>query len=259
MTRPSTLILPLCVALAVACSGDGVGIEPQSQDRPVLSGITVTPPSSNLFPDYTSQLTIRAWDQFGKEIPEPFEGAWTDRITFSSGAPEIAEVSSRGLVTGLAPGTAEITATLALGGITRTASMLTEIWEQESFSGVYDLTAPITADGWGNYDLDIRYTAVLTLRQDSNDPSRFEGTYEGLQLLNPDGVPLNNATSGAVSGSIKRSGEVSFALVIPGMTDYGWWYGLGTLGPGQVGGTWSEYGMRGTFTAVRREQNAEDR
>lgn len=258
MTRPSlTLILPLCVALAVACSGDGVGIEPQSQDQPVLSGITVTPPSSNLFPDYTSQLTIRAWDHFGKEIPER---AWTDRISFSSSAPEIAEVSSSGLVTGLAPGTAEITATLALGGITRTASMLTEVWEQESISGVYDLTAPITGDGWGGSYMDIRYTAVLTLRQDSNDPSRFEGTYEGLQVLNPDGVPWGNATNGAVSGSIKRSGEVSIVLSIPGMDAiFGSWYGLGMLAPGQVVGTWSEYGMMGTFTAVRREQNAADR
>jgi hypothetical protein len=179
MRKPSlALILPLCVALAAACSGDAVGIEPQSQNQ------------------------------------------------------------------------------------------------RDSYSGVYDLTAPITRDGGFGY-LDSRFTAVLTLRQGSNDPRRLEGTYEGLQLVGPDGDSRSGPTFGANSGlaSMYVGGaldDVSIYLereADPGFTPIAW-SGEGMLGSGQIVGTWAifcyaafpddvcqpwlPYGFRGTFTAVRR-------
>jgi hypothetical protein len=253
MMKPSlTLILPLCVALAVACRSDGVGVEPQSQQQRVLNRLEVTPSSIGLFQGYTHQLTISAWDQYGAKMPEPVEGAWADKATFSSTAPEIAEVSSSGLVTGLAPGTAEITATLTLAGVTATASMTTSVWESDALAGVYELTAPITQDGWGL--LYYLYTAVLMLRQDSSDPSQLVGTYEGLQRVGPDG-PVGGSESGLARGSINLDGKVAILLYTRG-TDPGFgysWFARGVLDRGQIAGTWGCCdGIAGTFTAARR-------
>jgi len=123
MTRPSlTLILPLCLALAVACKGDSVGPERVLTTLEVSANSTVP-----LFPETTSQLAISAWDQFGAPMLEHFGGEWAHKATYFSSAPEIAEVSSSGLVRGVAPGTAEITATLTLDGVTRTASVTARV------------------------------------------------------------------------------------------------------------------------------------
>jgi hypothetical protein len=63
------------------------------------------------------QLTLSARDQTGVPMPG------TIAATYSSSAPSIAGVSSSGGVTAAGPGTAVITATLTLGGITRTDAM----------------------------------------------------------------------------------------------------------------------------------------
>jgi plastocyanin len=152
MTRPSlTLILPLCLALAVACKGDSVGPER------VLTTLEVSATSAALFPEYTSQLTISAWDQFGVPMLERFDGEWAHKATYFSSAPVIAEVSSSGLVRGVAPGTAEITATLTLDGVTRTATVTATVLSEES--------ATVTANqngGWSPSTVRVKAGGTVT-------------------------------------------------------------------------------------------------
>ena len=83
---------------------------------PVLSSVSVTPPTASIIPTGTQQLTASPLDQNGA----PFAGA---TITWSSGNTPVATVNaSTGLVTGVAVGTATITATATSGAITRTAT-----------------------------------------------------------------------------------------------------------------------------------------
>ena len=125
MTKPSfSLILPLFVTLVVGCRGDSVGPKPVDQGR-VLTTLEVSPSITTIFPENTAQLTISAWDQFRVPILETFPGEWaaSGKATYVSSAPLIATVNDSGLVMGVSPGTAEITATLTLAGVTRTASV----------------------------------------------------------------------------------------------------------------------------------------
>ncbi len=162
MTRPSlALILLLCLALAVACRGDSVGPELHYPARHVLTRLEVTPSSIALLPEDTSQLTIKAWDQFGATIVQYFDdwgdGEWWDKTSYLSSAPQIAEVSSDGLVRGVAPGTAEITATLTLDGVTRTASVTATVLSGES--------ATVTANqngGWSPTTVRVKAGGTVT-------------------------------------------------------------------------------------------------
>ena len=126
MTRPSLrLMLPVFLLVAVACKGDSVGPER------VLTTLEVSAAITDLYPEATNQLRVSAWDQFGMPMLERSNGEWTQKSTYVSSAPQIAAVNSAGLVKGVAPGTAMITATLTLDGVTRTASVKATVLMEE--------------------------------------------------------------------------------------------------------------------------------
>jgi len=126
-TRSLTLVLPLVAALAVACGSDG-GLGPTpAAPRLVLTRLEVSPGSAVLIPAATYALTIKAWDQFGARLLDGTDGEWADRATYVSSAPEIARVSSSGLVTAIAPGVARITASLTIADSTLTGSMIAKV------------------------------------------------------------------------------------------------------------------------------------
>ena len=153
MTRPSPiLVVPLWIALAVACRSDSIGPER------VLTTLEVSATSTALFPENTSQLTISAWDQFGAPMLEPFDGEWTRRATYVSSAPEIVKVSSGGLMRAVATGTAKITTTLTLDGVTRTASVMATVLGLEE-------SATVTANqngGWYPSTVHVKVGGTVT-------------------------------------------------------------------------------------------------
>ena len=251
--RSLTPILVACAAVAVACGSEG-GVESSVEPErpPVLTRLEVSPTVADLStfpPGDTITLTIVASDQRGASI------GGGDAATFSSSAPAIARVSSSGIVTAAAPGTALITATLTLGGITRSASMTATVHgpsEDPEIAGVYDLTAPITSfdPAWGDLTSH-RYTAVLTLQQ--YDGQRFGGTYENLQVIGPGTEPSDWELTGFVKGSLGLDGRVVIELV-GGNHTWTSWYGRGMLGSRRIEGTFGCCGhISGTFTVVRRE------
>lgn len=96
------------IALA-ACGGgdDGSGpTKPDPQPKPpTVASVTVAPATVSLQPRQTSQLTATPLDSVG--------GSLSGRtVTWSSANPAVADVSSSGLVTAVAPGTATMTATI---------------------------------------------------------------------------------------------------------------------------------------------------
>lgn len=259
--RPAILSL-FVVLLVPACGDPGDGLAPlpaggfEPERPPVLATLEVSPTVAGLStvaPANTVQLTVMARDQTGARMP----GAGA--TTFSSSAPAIAGVSSRGVVTPAAPGTAAITATLTLGGITRTASMTATVHGHDEapgayreIAGVYDLTALITSSdpAWG-IEEGTRQTAVITI-QHSRDTPQFAGTFADFRAIGPGGESLSGSP-GFVSGFIDLDGRVVIALSFEGSpTSY--WYGEGMLAARQIVGTFGAGGhIGGTFTAERRQ------
>jgi plastocyanin len=93
----------------------------------MLTTIEVSPDSTLLIAGSEQSLTIEARDQFGVKMSEAYSGEWAGKKTYVSSAPEIAGVDGWGLVTAVRPGTARITASLTVAGVTRTASMTTVV------------------------------------------------------------------------------------------------------------------------------------
>jgi plastocyanin len=113
VSRIATLLV--VAGTGAGCGGDG-GL---GSGGSVLTTLEVTPATATLFtvaPGNTVTLSVVAKDQDG----HPMAGVGSP--TFSSENGAIADVSDNGTVTALAAGTAQITATLTAGGVTKTGA-----------------------------------------------------------------------------------------------------------------------------------------
>jgi hypothetical protein len=192
-----------------------------------------------------------AQDQNGAQIPV---GAGT--ASYSSSAPDVAEVSASGLVAATMPGTAEITATFIFGGKTQSASMNAVVHEGPAeypdLAGVYDLKTLLTISGWGMEGT--RTTAVITIEH-SGDKPQFAGTFADF-YYSEDETPRSIPLGGRVSGSVDCVGTVDLELHSEG-PEGDFWQGKGRLISGQIVGDFiypSDWqpDEGGTFTATRR-------
>jgi plastocyanin len=107
--------LVLVAAAGAGCGGDGG----TGSSNPVFTSLEVTPSSTTLFtvaPGNTVALTLAPKDQDGHTM----SGALSP--TFESDNTGVAEVTEDGTITAVAAGTAHITTSLTLGGVTKTAS-----------------------------------------------------------------------------------------------------------------------------------------
>jgi hypothetical protein len=220
----------------------------------VFTTLEVTPGSIVLLPDSTSQLTIRALDQFGEPMLAAVDANglsdWAGKTSYRSEDLEIVEVSSSGLVKGIGPGKARITAWLTIDGKTREVSTTVAVSGPSGFpAGVYDLTAPITSfdSAWGDFT-GYRYTAVI------NFTSGGAGTVQELLLIDSTGNVFGSIGSGVVNSYNDFAGRIvddlttsnfHFSLIAPVQDP---------LDPRVVTGTWGCCGhISGTFTARRRQ------
>ncbi len=251
LKRSLRLIAPVFAALGVACEGYR-GIEPE---RRVLTTIEVKPTDawlSTIAPGNMVQLSFWAYDQSGVLMPMPRVGA----VTYSSSAPAIARVSSSGVVTSVAPGTAAISAALTVLGVARTLSMTVTVHngDYSGIAGVYDLTALVTSFDPGWEDLTgYRYTAALTLGGEGAQPVR--GTFADLRLIGPGGDTTHIATTGLVTGSIDPRGRLIIELFSDGTHGNRFTLTLivETRTSGLIDGTFDHDQIRGTFTATRNQ------
>lgn len=122
MPRTITLILLVTSAFSIACESSGPTesvprINPHGRDQSVLTTLQISPSTVTLEEGWTVQLQVFARDQRGELMPA------VSGLTFSSSDPGIADVSSSGLVTGMEAGTADISVTKTVAGITLIAAM----------------------------------------------------------------------------------------------------------------------------------------
>lgn len=116
-----------CIAFSAACEGGrGVGPDqvtdfgrPSAAPRPapVLTTLSLGPSTFTLALGTSVRLTVTARDQWGARIHVG------GGVAFASDAPTIAMVSEGGVVTGLAPGTAVISAAVPAGDSIRRATI----------------------------------------------------------------------------------------------------------------------------------------
>jgi hypothetical protein len=255
MTRRSIrLVLAVCAALATGC-GEDRAVEPVPSRLDWLEVGSDELILLSTAPGNTHQLTIDAYDQSGRRIPNP------SGVSYSSSAPEAVKVSSDGIVTGMAPGSSEITASLSLGGVTRTAPVVVLVHERGATPiGAYELTAPITSIGPASIDLTgYRYTAVLMFEKGSSHAASIGPTFVDLSLVGPGGTSwIANGAIHSYQGHegdpfIELASDVGFTLVLEWdraapVVEGHWWAPA-------VGGEFGAVGpVSGTFTAKRREE-----
>jgi hypothetical protein len=259
MTKPSLILaLTLSLALGVACSREDVS-GPQSNSTaqlgaPVFTRLEVTPGSIQLVAEGTSQLVVKAWDQFGTPMLAPADGnadgELANRTLFQSTDMRVVDVSSRGLVRGIASGIADIRATLTLGGITRTTSMHVSVDGPSGFpAGDYDLTAKITLfdPAWGDLT-GYSYTGVLRFPS-----SGIGATWESFRLIDAAGVPSEWVSGGVITSYKDYAGRIVSELASSN-------FHIALIAPVTnaqdsrlVTGTWGCCGhIAGTFIARRR-------
>lgn len=187
------------VTLAGACGSDNNQVTLATSPNPVLSAITVTLGATTVPAGQTTTATAAGVDQNGA----PFA---VNGITWSSSNTSVATVSSTGLVTGVGPGTAQITA--ASGGKTGSATVTVSAASASSVAtvtvsptnvmlvvGATQTMTAVTRDANG---------AILSGRPiawSSSDPTKATVTPTGLvQAISP-GTATIVATSEGKSGS----------------------------------------------------------
>ena len=121
----TSLILILAITLVSACTATTTTTTPATTTTttPALSSIMVTPAS----PDNSANLAIGATQQF-TATGTYSDGSTADissQVTWNSDTTSVATIDSNGLATGVAAGTANITA--ALSGITSPSATLTVV------------------------------------------------------------------------------------------------------------------------------------
>jgi hypothetical protein len=219
-----------------------------------LTRIDVAPAVATLIPDSTIQLNIKAWDQFGGAMvdsaPGSADGPWAGRIRYSSSDPRIVDVNSRGVVKGIAPGVADITSTLSVGGVARAATTRVTVPGQAGFPpGEYDLVALITMfdPAWGDFT-GYTYKGLLKIPAD-----RIGGTWENFRGTDASGQEVGMIGGGTINSYTDYAGRQIDELVSP---NFHLSLGSPVVDPPDsrlVTGQWGCCGhIAGTFTARRR-------
>jgi glucose/arabinose dehydrogenase len=94
----------LLAGLLVACGGDSGGPQEPQPGSPTVAEVVLSAPDSSLDVDQTVQVTAEAHDTAGNVMAD-------QTFTWASGSPDVATVSEDGVVTAVAEGQADITAT----------------------------------------------------------------------------------------------------------------------------------------------------
>ncbi|HEX5076326.1 MAG TPA: hypothetical protein VFW03_24140 [Gemmatimonadaceae bacterium] len=165
--RSLTLLVCLGAAFSTACGGDNgvapksVATEPPPPPSPeaVLARLQVTPDFSLLMPGDAQPLTIDAWDQFGARLLHGMSDNWAREGTYVSSDSAVARVDVGGVLIGLTPGVARISASLTIADSTLTDSMTVQVGTPTASGAV------LTMDQnghWSPYEVSLKAPATVT-------------------------------------------------------------------------------------------------
>jgi plastocyanin len=150
-----TSLSRIAALLMVAATGAGCGGDSVSgPEKSVLTTVEVTPTTATLFtvaPGNAMTLTVVAKDQKGQTM--------VGTPSFSSDNAAIADVSIGGGVTAVAAGTARITASVTIDGVTKTGTNTVTTQVASANAGV---VAPAIAYQPGNVDVRAGGTVTWT-------------------------------------------------------------------------------------------------
>lgn len=127
MWKARVLGVATLVAFA-ACSGGGDG-GGGTGPEPVFTSLTIAPSNPTVAPGGTTTLTATAKDQSNNTM----SGL---QVTYASGNTAIATVTNAGVVTGVAVGSAQITATGIVGSVTKAQAVTVTVAVPGSFATV---------------------------------------------------------------------------------------------------------------------------
>ena len=188
------------MALAAACGGGDKGVT--NPPAGTFGSITVTPAALTLAAGAQQTITVQAKDTQNQAISG---GA---SATFSSSAPAIAAVTSGGVVTGLAAGSATITASLTLSGITKTATATVAV------NGSLPVTATVVAGAATN---DFTPPSVAIARGGTVTWT-FGGRTHNVEFAGTSGAPANivNTSGASVNRTFANSGNFGYTCTLHG-------------------------------------------
>jgi hypothetical protein len=170
MRRPTTLDMALLLAGAAVAVGCSNSDNSTTTTPTPVARVTVTLATPSLLAGSTTQATAVTSDSAGATL--------TGRtVTWSSGAPAVATVSTSGLVTAVAAGTANITATSEgkSGFATVTVTVVQTVGcASRNFTAASDLVGCITQDGLWTHMVAFQQIADANPGSDGH-PSRNSG------------------------------------------------------------------------------------
>lgn len=141
----------LLASAVLACGGGGGDGGPVDPDPPgnsqTLGSITTSLSNVTLDAGNSAAITVTAWDTQNAVI----SNAGTP--TFTSSAPNIAEVDGTGVILGVSNGSAQINVSLSKGGVTKTTSVAVTV------NGNLPVDASVTA-GSSDYNFTPAYVAI---------------------------------------------------------------------------------------------------
>lgn len=196
MRAPFSRIATLLIVAEAAVGCGGSGTAPS-----VLTMLEVTPASATLFtvePGNTATLSVVAKDQNGQTM------AGAGSPSFSSDNAAIAAVSVDGTITAVAAGTARITASLTVGGVTKTGT--TTVTAQVAPANA-SVVAPALAYQPGVVDVQAGGTVTWT----------FGSTVHTVTFTTP-GAPADvpGLDNGSASRTFPNHGTFSYGCAVPG-------------------------------------------
>jgi hypothetical protein len=189
------------IAVITGCSGERIA-DPVPVSPGILTTIEVSPTISML-PGSRQLISIQAYDQRSSNM------SWASSdVSYSSSNPAIVSVDSKGLVAGVAPGSADVRTTLTIKGVTLYGVTTVNVGAVPH-AGRYTLVAPITEfySPWGDYTC-CRFTALIALESRNGLPG---GTFSNFTIIKPDGSAENRG-GGDVVG-IDYKGQLMLRLV----------------------------------------------
>lgn len=259
MERLARSSVGLCLVVAAACDGNHpvaptARVESLPPTGPVYTSLEMRPASVELYstsPGNSVLPIVLALDSLGKPIAEA-------TTVYATSAPEVAQVSDRGVVSAISPGSAIITASVTVAGLTRTASMTVAVRDrvalpaQSPLAGVYDLTSLVVHydPAWGSIERGSVLTAVLAIEH-SDGALKFVGRFSNFCYADAQSKECS-WESGTVRGKFLAPDHVTVDLTFDG-SESAMWSGRGTFDKNTLSGTyWTSGSIDGTFVAVRR-------
>lgn len=186
-------------SLAAACGGGGNGGGGTGPDR-VFTTLVVQPASATVIVGQTTPLTAIARDQNNSNM----SGL---TVTWQSNNTSIATVNASGVVTGVAAGTATITANGTVGSVTKSGNATVTVSATAPQSAIVVATAATTFD-----------PASVTIAR--NGTVTWQFNLEHNVTWSGSGTPANipNTSTGTVSRTFPNAGTFNYGCTLhPGM------------------------------------------